>query len=114
MADVVLLVVVAVSVSNNERAAQPIIVQLVVAAVVAMVVAVVEAVVVVVEEVLKLWLNEISPVTIQNIKLDIAYEKRWVKNIAIGEGGNEMKEVINGRMKEHLGLNEASLLIDII
>ena len=112
MADVVLLVVVAVS--NNERAAQPIIVQLIVAAVVAMVVAVVEAVVIVVEEILKLWLNEISPVTIQNIKLDIAYEKRRVKNIAIGEGGNEMKEVINGRMKEHLVLNEASVLIDFI
>ena len=105
-------VLVAVSVPNNAPAAQPIIVPLV--AVAAVVAAMVVAVVVVVEGVLKLRLNEISPVTIQSIKLNIAYEKRRVKNIAIGEGGNEMKEVINGRMKEHLVLNEASVLIDFI
>ena len=72
------------------------------------------AVVVVVEEVLELQLIEISPVTNKFIKLAIEFEKRHVKNIAIGEGGNETKEVINGHMKEHLGLNEASVLIDII
>ena len=115
MVVVVLVVVVALSAPNQAQAAQPLIV-LLVAAVVSQTTAVVAlvAVVVVVEEVLKLQLIEISPVTNKFIKLAIEFEKRHVKNIAIGEGGNEMKEMINGRMKEHLGLNEASLLINTI
>ena len=47
-----------------------------------------------------LRLKDFSPITNKYIKLAIAYEKRHVKNVAIGDDGNEIKEVINRRMKE--------------
>ena len=95
------------------QAAQAIVVT-VVAAVMFETSVVVAEVAVVVVVVVKLCLSEVRPITNKYIKLAIAYERRRVKNIAIDDDGNEMKEVINGRMKKTLGHNEVSVLINPI